>query len=101
LAMLSAGVPLAAPVAGIAMGLVSDVISTDQGEQTAYAALTDILGAEDAFGDMDFKVAGTREFVTAIQLDTKLDGLPASVLTARSEERRVGKERESRWTARS
>src|SRR5699024_2242228 len=71
LAMLSAGVPLAAPVAGIAMGLVSDVISTDQGEQTAYAALTDILGAEDAFGDMDFKVAGTREFVTAIQLDTK------------------------------
>ena len=82
LAMLSAGVPLAAPVAGIAMGLVSDVISTDQGEQTAYAALTDILGAEDAFGDMDFKVAGTREFVTAIQLDTKLDGLPASVLTA-------------------
>nr|WP_216629518.1 polyribonucleotide nucleotidyltransferase [Brevibacterium renqingii] len=82
LAMLSAGVPLAAPVAGIAMGLVSDVISTDQGEQTAYAALTDILGAEDAFGDMDFKVAGTREFVTAIQLDTKLDGLPASVLAA-------------------
>jgi polyribonucleotide nucleotidyltransferase len=82
LAMLSAGVPLAAPVAGIAMGLVSDVISTDQGEQTAYAALTDILGAEDAFGDMDFKVAGTRAFVTAIQLDTKLDGLPASVLTA-------------------
>src|SRR5699024_8274679 len=82
LAMLSAGVPLAAPVAGIAMGLVSDVISTDQGEQTAYAALTDILGAEDAFGDIDFKVAGTREFVTAIQVDTKLDGLPASVLTA-------------------
>ena len=59
-----------------------DVISTDQGEQTAYAALTDILGAEDAFGDMDFKVAGTRDFVTAIQLDTKLDGLPASVLGA-------------------
>jgi polyribonucleotide nucleotidyltransferase len=64
------------------MGLVSDVISTDQGEQTAYAALTDILGAEDAFGDMDFKVAGTPDFVTAIQLDTKLDGLPASVLSA-------------------
>ncbi|MGC3020118.1 MULTISPECIES: polyribonucleotide nucleotidyltransferase [unclassified Brevibacterium] len=82
LAMLSAGVPLKAPVAGIAMGLVSDVISTDQGEQTAYAALTDILGAEDAFGDMDFKVAGTPDFVTAIQLDTKLDGLPASVLSA-------------------
>src|SRR5699024_5478701 len=82
LAMLSAGVPLAAPVAGIAVGLVSDVISTDQRDQTAYAALTDILGAEDAFGDMDCKAAGTREFVTAIQLDTKLDGLPASVLTA-------------------
>ena len=50
--------------------------------ETRYAALTDILGAEDAFGDMDFKVAGTREFVTAIQLDTKLDGIPASVLAA-------------------
>ncbi|WP_309130925.1 polyribonucleotide nucleotidyltransferase [Brevibacterium sp.] len=82
LAMFSAGVPLRAPVAGIAMGLVSDVIDTDQGQQTAYAALTDILGAEDAFGDMDFKVAGTRDFITAIQLDTKLDGIPASVLAA-------------------
>ena len=47
-----------------------------------YVALTDILGAEDAFGDMDFKVAGTREFVTALQLDTKLDGIPAEVLAA-------------------
>ncbi|MFD1719358.1 polyribonucleotide nucleotidyltransferase [Georgenia deserti] len=78
LAMLNAGVPLRAPVAGIAMGLMSDEV---EGE-TRYAALTDILGAEDAFGDMDFKVAGTREFVTAIQLDTKLDGIPASVLAA-------------------
>ncbi len=76
LAMLNAGVPLRAPVAGIAMGLVSDEVDGQQ----QYAALTDILGAEDAFGDMDFKVAGTREFVTAIQLDTKLDGIPASVL---------------------
>ncbi|MGO4342285.1 polyribonucleotide nucleotidyltransferase [Pedococcus sp. 2YAF34] len=76
LSMLNAGVPLRAPVAGIAMGLVSDEVDG----QTQYAALTDILGAEDAFGDMDFKVAGTREFVTAIQLDTKLDGIPASVL---------------------
>jgi len=76
LAMLNAGVPLKAPVAGIAMGLVSDTVDGE----TRYAALTDILGAEDAFGDMDFKVAGTREFVTAIQLDTKLDGIPASVL---------------------
>ncbi|WP_084127159.1 polyribonucleotide nucleotidyltransferase [Demequina sp. NBRC 110054] len=76
LAMLNAGVPLRAPVAGIAMGLVSDTVDGE----TRYAALTDILGAEDAFGDMDFKVAGTSEFVTAIQLDTKLDGIPASVL---------------------
>ena len=76
LALLNAGVPLKAPVAGIAMGLVSDQVDGE----TRYAALTDILGAEDAFGDMDFKVAGTREFVTAIQLDTKLDGIPASVL---------------------
>ncbi|NYI67801.1 polyribonucleotide nucleotidyltransferase [Spelaeicoccus albus] len=82
LGLLNAGVPLRAPVAGIAMGLVSDVVHTENGEQTAYAALTDILGAEDAFGDMDFKVAGTSEFVTAIQLDTKLDGIPASVLAA-------------------
>ena len=58
------------------MGLVPDTVDG----QTRYAALTDILGAEDAFGDMDFKVAGTREFVTAIQLDTKLDGIPADVL---------------------
>ncbi|WP_026531401.1 polyribonucleotide nucleotidyltransferase [Arthrobacter sp. H41] len=78
LSLLNAGVPLRALVAGIAMGLVSDEVDG----QTRYAALTDILGAEDAFGDMDFKVAGTSEFVTAIQLDTKLDGIPASVLAA-------------------
>ena len=78
MALLNAGVPLRAPVAGIAMGLVSDEVDGE----TRYAALTDILGAEDAFGDMDFKVAGTKEFVTAIQLDTKLDGIPASVLAA-------------------
>ena len=76
LSLLNAGVPLRAPVAGIAMGLVSDEIDGE----TRYAALTDILGAEDALGDMDFKVAGTAEFVTAIQLDTKLDGIPTSVL---------------------
>jgi polyribonucleotide nucleotidyltransferase len=76
LSLLSAGVPLRAPVAGIAMGLVSDQVNGE----TRYAALTDILGAEDALGDMDFKVAGTSEFITAIQLDTKLDGIPASVL---------------------
>ncbi|GGA58654.1 polyribonucleotide nucleotidyltransferase [Pseudoclavibacter endophyticus] len=76
LSLLNAGVPLRAPVAGIAMGLVSDTV---EGE-TRYAALTDILGTEDALGDMDFKVAGTKEFVTAIQLDTKLDGIPSEVL---------------------
>jgi polyribonucleotide nucleotidyltransferase len=76
MSLLSAGVPLKAPVAGIAMGLVSDVIDGKQ----EFVALTDILGAEDAFGDMDFKVAGTSEFITALQLDTKLDGIPAEVL---------------------
>ena len=78
LALMNAGVPLRAPVAGIAMGLISDTVDGE----TRYAALTDILGAEDAFGDMDFKVAGTSEFITAIQLDTKLDGIPASVLAS-------------------
>ena len=76
MSLLQAGVPLKAPVAGIAMGLISGEVDG----RTQYVALTDILGAEDAFGDMDFKVAGTREFVTALQLDTKLDGIPAEVL---------------------
>ena len=78
MSLLNAGVPLKASVAGIAMGLISDVVDG----KTEYVALTDILGAEGAFGDMDFKVAGTKEFVTALQLDTKLDGIPASVLSA-------------------
>jgi polyribonucleotide nucleotidyltransferase len=72
LSLMDAGVPIKAPVAGIAMGLVF--------HEGKYTTLTDILGAEDAFGDMDFKVAGTSEFVTALQLDTKIDGLPADVL---------------------
>jgi len=76
LGLLNAGVPLRAPVAGIAMGLISGEVDGKQ----QFVTLTDILGAEDAFGDMDFKVAGTREFVTALQLDTKLDGIPAEVL---------------------
>ena len=76
MSLLNAGVPLRAPVAGIAMGLISG----DVDGKTSYVAITDILGAEDAFGDMDFKVAGTRSFVTALQLDTKLDGIPADVL---------------------
>ncbi|HLI01085.1 MAG TPA: polyribonucleotide nucleotidyltransferase [Acidimicrobiales bacterium] len=74
LSLMDAGVPIKAPVAGIAMGLVK--------VNDEYITLTDILGAEDAFGDMDFKVAGTAEFVTALQLDTKIDGLPAEVLAA-------------------
>jgi polyribonucleotide nucleotidyltransferase len=72
LSLMDAGVPLKAPVAGIAMGLVY--------HDGKYTTLTDILGAEDAFGDMDFKVAGTSEFVTALQLDTKIAGLPSDVL---------------------
>ncbi|HEY4023189.1 MAG TPA: polyribonucleotide nucleotidyltransferase, partial [Pseudonocardiaceae bacterium] len=76
MSLLNAGVPLKAPVSGIAMGLVSDTVDG----KTEYVAITDILGAEDAFGDMDFKVAGTKEFVTALQLDTKLKGIPSEVL---------------------
>ena len=78
LSLLAAGVPLKAPVAGIAMGLVSG----DVDGKHIFKTLTDILGAEDAFGDMDFKVAGTSEFITALQLDTKLDGIPADILAA-------------------
>ena len=76
LSLLQAGVPLRAPVAGIAMGLMTGEID---GEQKAVT-LTDILGAEDGFGDMDFKVAGTSEFITALQLDTKLDGIDSQLL---------------------
>src|SRR5438874_801451 len=74
LSLMDAGVPIKAPVAGIAMGLVF--------AEGKYTTLTDILGAEDAFGDMDFKVAGTADFVTALQLDTKITGLPAEVLAS-------------------
>jgi polyribonucleotide nucleotidyltransferase len=86
LALLNAGVPLKAPVAGIAMGLVSDDVEVETATgnvmERRFVALTDILGAEDAFGDMDFKVAGTKDFVTALQLDTKLDGIPSQVLAS-------------------
>ncbi|MCC6225926.1 MAG: polyribonucleotide nucleotidyltransferase [Microthrixaceae bacterium] len=78
LSLMDAGVPIAAPVAGIAMGLVF--------HEGKYTTLTDILGAEDAYGDMDFKVAGSAEFVTALQLDTKIDGIPADVLAAALEQ---------------
>ena len=82
LALLNAGVPLKAPVAGIAMGLVSDDVQVGDagGTERRFVTLTDILGAEDAFGDMDFKCAGTKDFVTALQLDTKLAGIPSKVL---------------------
>jgi polyribonucleotide nucleotidyltransferase len=76
MSLLNSGCPLKAPVAGIAMGLISDEVDGT----TEYVTLTDILGAEDAYGDMDFKVAGTKDFVTALQLDTKLDGIPSEVL---------------------
>ncbi|WKD57485.1 Polyribonucleotide nucleotidyltransferase [Corynebacterium capitovis DSM 44611] len=88
LSLYNAGVPLAAPVAGIAMGLVSGEVDG----RTEYVALTDILGAEDAFGDMDFKVAGTREFITALQLDTKLDGIPSDVLASALDQARDARE---------
>ena len=78
LSLLQAGVPLRAPVAGIAMGLMTGEVD---GVSKAVT-LTDILGAEDGFGDMDFKVAGTRDFITALQLDTKLDGIDSQVLRA-------------------
>ncbi|MDO5048927.1 MAG: polyribonucleotide nucleotidyltransferase [Actinomycetaceae bacterium] len=76
LSLLQAGVPLRAPVAGIAMGLITGEVDGEQKSVT----LTDILGIEDGFGDMDFKVAGTRDFITALQLDTKLDGIDSQVL---------------------
>ncbi|HEX2576028.1 MAG TPA: polyribonucleotide nucleotidyltransferase [Aquihabitans sp.] len=83
LSLMDGGVPIKAPVAGIAMGLIS--------EDGNYVTLTDILGSEDAFGDMDFKVAGTAEFVTALQLDTKIEGLPAEVLAAALDQAKVAR----------
>ena len=74
LSLMDAGVPIKAPIAGIAMGLVH--------AEGKYTTLTDILGAEDAYGDMDFKIAGSEDFITALQLDTKIDGIPADVLAS-------------------
>ncbi|MDQ2727422.1 MAG: polyribonucleotide nucleotidyltransferase [Actinomycetota bacterium] len=93
LSLMDAGVPIKAPVAGIAMGLVKISGTAGDSSDDTYITLTDILGAEDAFGDMDFKVAGTSEFVTALQLDTKIDGLPLEVLTAA-----LGQARDARTT---
>jgi polyribonucleotide nucleotidyltransferase len=83
LSLMDAGVPIKAPVAGIAMGMIA--------ESGTYVTLTDILGAEDALGDMDFKVAGTREFVTAIQLDMKVSGMPAEVLAGALDQARTAR----------
>jgi len=83
LSLMDAGVPIKAPVAGIAMGLVK---MDDQ-----YITLTDILGAEDAMGDMDFKITGTSEFITALQLDTKIDGIPADVLSSALQQAKVAR----------
>ena len=83
LSLMDAGVPIKAPVAGIAMGLVY--------ADGKYTTLTDILGAEDAFGDMDFKVAGTADAITALQLDTKIDGIPADVLAAALDQAKVAR----------
>ncbi|KKC46717.1 MULTISPECIES: polyribonucleotide nucleotidyltransferase [Paenibacillus] len=83
LAMMDAGVPIKAPVAGVAMGLIKD------GEH--FSILTDIQGMEDHLGDMDFKVAGTAEGVTAIQMDIKIDGIDRAILTQALEQARVGR----------
>ncbi|WP_298075556.1 polyribonucleotide nucleotidyltransferase [uncultured Corynebacterium sp.] len=89
LSLYNAGVPLKAPVAGIAMGLVTG--KAGKAGKDKYVTLTDILGAEDAFGDMDFKVAGTPDFVTALQLDTKLDGIPSDVLAEALQQARTAR----------
>ncbi|MBI5156810.1 MAG: polyribonucleotide nucleotidyltransferase [Acidimicrobiia bacterium] len=83
LSLMDCGVPIKAPVAGVAMGLIAH-----DGE---FVTLTDILGAEDALGDMDFKVAGTADVITALQLDTKIEGLPAHVLAAALDQARVAR----------
>jgi polyribonucleotide nucleotidyltransferase len=83
LSLMDAGVPIVAPVAGIAMGLVY--------AEGSYVTLTDILGVEDAFGDMDFKVAGTADAITALQLDTKIDGIPAEVLAQALDQARTAR----------
>jgi len=83
LAMMDAGVPLSAPVAGIAMGLIKD--------DSRYAVLSDILGDEDHLGDMDFKVAGTAEGVTALQMDIKIDGITEEIMSAALDQAKEGR----------
>ena len=86
LSLMDAGVPISAPVAGVAMGLI-----TDYADPTKYRVLTDIAGIEDAYGDMDFKVAGTAEGITAMQMDIKLQQLPAGLLAAALEQARTAR----------
>ena len=83
LSLMDAGVPIAAAVGGVAMGLIA--------HEGGFITLTDIIGAEDALGDMDFKVAGTRDMITALQLDTKVEGLPAEVLSRALDQARAGR----------
>ena len=84
LSLMAAGVPIREHVAGIAMGLMSN--------GSNFVTLTDILGAEDALGDMDFKVAGTRNVITALQLDMKIEGLPSDVLRSALQQAKVARE---------
>jgi polyribonucleotide nucleotidyltransferase len=83
LALMDAGVPIKAPVAGVAMGLIKE------GEQ--YSILTDILGSEDHLGDMDFKVAGTKEGITALQMDIKIKGIPSELMSQALEQARIAR----------
>ena len=85
LAMMDAGVPLTAPVAGMAMGLVMDE------ENGKYAVLSDIAGAEDHYGDMDFKVAGTAKGITALQMDIKVAGITMEIMRKALEQARQGR----------
>src|ERR1700687_1443482 len=84
LALMDAGVPLKAPCAGIAMGLLV-------GEDMKYSILTDIAGAEDHYGDMDFKVAGTRDGITALQMDIKIGGINAQIMVESLEQAKKGR----------
>jgi polyribonucleotide nucleotidyltransferase len=84
LALMDTGVPIKAPVAGVAMGLIKS-------EDGRYAILTDILGLEDHLGDMDFKVAGTTEGITALQMDIKIKGIPHEVMSEALEQARIGR----------
>ena len=83
LALMDAGVPIKAPVAGIAMGLIK--------EEDRFAVLTDILGDEDHLGDMDFKVAGTKDGITALQMDIKIDGITEEIMQAALDQAKEGR----------